>query len=473
MNYKGILFFLGIYSLFVSFFSFLNILYSFYFNFFLDLNSYVISLIISLSAGLIFCLLGRKYRKNIFLSDQIILIISSFIFLPLLICIPYFLSVYDISFLNSYFESLSGFTTTGFSVISDIQDLDEPLLMWRSSSQWLGGLFFLIAIIGTLGSKAIKIKPTYLLSTGNSGGNFYNNFNYNFFKILLIYFLSTIFIIFLLNLSNIRLFDSFNLAFTTISSGGFLPKNSLSDIITNNLQVLALSFSLLFPIFNFYLIYKIVTKQFNFQEYQEDLHLGTIVILLTLLFYFFIIPNEGLANVFLAVTSSLSTSGIAMYSSNLDLSLFFILLTVMGGSLISTSSGLKYIRLYILFKISYQEINKAVKPKNIFNQNLFHSEIKIDGQDSKIAFLVFISFIIAIFILSSILTLDNLSFENSFKLSILTLTNTVTSSLYGIENLSFFNLSNFTKVILMIFMIFGKIEIITALFLIKKFIFRE
>ena len=473
MNYKGILFFLGIYSLFVSFFSFLNILYSFYFNFFLDLNSYVVSLIISLSTGLIFCLLGRKYSKNISLSDQVILIILSFIFLPLLICIPYFLSVYDISFLNSYFESLSGFTTTGFSVIRDIQNLDEPLLIWRSSSQWLGGLFFLIATIGTLGNKAIKIKPTYLLSTGNSGGNFYNNFNYNFFKILLIYFLSTIFIIFLLNLSNIRLFDSFNLAFTTISSGGFLPKNSLSDIITNNPQVLALSFSLLFPIFNFYLIYKIVTKQFNFQEYQEDLHLGTIVILLILLFYFFIIPNEGLANVFLAVTSSLSTSGIAMYSSNLDLSLFFILLTVMGGSLISTSSGLKYIRLYILFKISYQEINKAVKPKNIFNQNLFHSEIKIDGQDSKIAFLVFISFIIAIFILSSILTLDNLSFENSFKLSILTLTNTVTSSLYGIENLSFFNLSNFTKVILMIFMIFGKIEIITALFLIKKFIFRE
>ena len=473
MNYKGILFFLGIYSLFVSFFSFLNILYSFYFNFFLDLNSYVVSLIISLSTGLFFCLLGRKYRKNISLSDQIILITSSFVFLPLLICIPYFLSVYDISFLNSYFESLSGFTTTGFSVIGNIQDLDDPLLMWRSSSQWLGGLFFLIAIIGTLGNRAIKIKATYLLSTGNSGGNFYNNFNYNSFKVLLIYFLSTIFIIFLFNLSNIRLLDSFNLAFTTISSGGFLSKNSLSDIITHNTQALVLSFGLLFPIFNFYLIYKIVTKQFNFQEHQEDLHLGAIVILLTLLFYFFVIPNEGLANVVLAVTSSLSTSGIAMYSSNLDLSLFFILLTVIGGSLISTSSGLKYIRLYILFKISYQEINKMVKPKNIFNQNLFHSKIKIDDQDSKIAFLVFISFIIAIFILSSILTLDNLSFENSFKLSILTLTNTVTSSLYGIENLSFFNLNSFTKVTLMIFMIFGKIEIIAVLFLIKKFIFRE
>jgi trk system potassium uptake protein TrkH len=66
-----------------------------------------------------------------------------------------------------------------------------------------------------------------------------------------------------------------------------------------------------------------------------------------------------------------------------------------------------------------------------------------------------------------------LSFENSFKLSILTLTNTVTSSLYGIENLSFFNLNSFTKIVLMIFMILGKIEIIAVLFLIKKFIFRE
>ena len=125
-----------------------------------------------------------------------------------------------------------------------------------------------------------------------------------------------------------------------------------------------------------------------------------------------------------------------------------------------------------MIKIYYQEIYNLVKPKNIFNRNLFHSEIKINDEDSKISFLVFISFIIAIFVLSSILTLDDLSFENSFKISILTLTNTVTSTLYGMENLSFLNLNAFTKVSLMIFMIFGKIEIIAVLFLLKKFIFR-
>ena len=473
MNYKSILFFLGIFSLLVSLFSILNILYSFYFDFIIDINSYLITFIISLAIGFLFRYIGRHHSKNFTLIDQIIFIVLSFLFIPLLISIPYFLSIYNIGLLDSYFESVSGFTTTGFSIIENIKNIDDPLLLWRSSSQWLGGLLFLLVTIGTIGSKQIKIKPAYLISGGASGRNFYNNFNYNFVKILLIYFSSTIFVIFLYNLVNIRLLDSFNLAFTTISSGGFIPTGNLSNILDSNLQIFVLSITLLFPIFNFFILFDIVTKQFTFKNHQEDLHLAILIVLLTLLFYFFIIPNEGFANVFFAITSSLSTSGITTYSSNFDLSLFFILLTIVGGSLISTSTGFKYTRLYILLKISYQEIYRLVKPINIIDKNLFNTESKIDDEDVKIAFLVFISFIISIFILSSILTLDNLPFENSFKLSILTLTNTVTSALYGLDNLSFFDLNSFTKVSLIIFMILGKIEIIAVIYLIKRFIFRE
>jgi len=173
------------------------------------------------------------------------------------------------------------------------------------------------------------------------------------------------------------------------------------------------------------------------------------------------------------VSCSVSTSGISAHSSNFDLSLFYILLTIVGGSLISTSSGFKYTRLYILLKVSYQEIYRLVKPINVIDKNLFNSEAKIDDQDVKIAFLVFISFIISIFVLSSILTLDNITFENSFKLSILTLTNTVNSTLYGLENVNFTDLKNFTKISLITFMILGKIEIIAVVFLIKRLIFRE
>ena len=402
MNYKSILFFLGIYSLLVSLFSILNILYSIYFDFIIDLNSYLITFFISLIVGSSFYYVGRNHSKDITLTDQIIVVVLSFILIPFLISIPYVFSIYDIGLLNSYFESVSGFTTTGFSIIENVENIDEPLMLWRSSSQWLGGLLFLLATIGTIGSKQIKIKPAYLISGGASGRNFYNNFNYNFIKILLIYFSSTIFVIFLYSLIDLRLLDAFNLAFTTISSGGFIPSNNLSDILKNNLQIFVLSITLLFPIFNFFLLHDVITRKFSFRNHQEDLHLGMLVTILTLFFYFFVVPNEGFANVFFAIISSISTSGITTYSPNLDLSLFLILLTIVGGSLISTSSGFKYTRIYILLKISYQEIYRLVKPINVIDKNLYNAEAKIDDQDVKIAFLVFISFIISVFILSSI-----------------------------------------------------------------------
>ena len=473
MNYKGILFFLGIFSLLVSIFSIFNIFYSIYFDFIIGLDSYLITFSISTIIGFLFCYLGRNHNKDISLADQIFFILLSFVLIPCLISIPYILSIYDINFLNSYFESVSGFTTTGFSIIHNVNNIDQPLMLWRSSSQCMGGLLFLLATIGTIGSKQIKIKPAYLISGGTSDRNFYNNFNYNFIKISLIYFSSTVFVIFLYSLIDLRLFDAFNLAFTSISSGGFIPNENLSNILINNLQIFVFSITLLFPIFNFFLMYDIITRQFSFRNYQEDLHLGSLIVLLSLLFYFFVIPNEGFSNVFFAITSSISTSGISTYSGNLDLSAFFILLTIVGGSLISTSSGFKYTRIYILLKTSYQEIYRLVKPINVIDKNLYNSEAKIDDQDVRIAFLVFLSFIISIFILSSILSLDYLTFENSFKLSILTLTNTVSSTLYGMDNLSFLDLNNFTKVSLILFMILGKIEIIAVVYLIKKFIFKE
>lgn len=187
MNYRGIIFFLGIYSLFISFFCLLNILYSIYFNFFSGISSYLFTLLISLSVGSFFYFVGKGYKKNISSADQVILIVLSFLLIPVLISIPYLLSSYNLNFLNSYFESISGFTTTGFSIIQNTKFIDEPLLLWRSSSQWIGGLVFLISLIGTLATKQVKIKPGYLLPGVNLGGNFYNNFNSNFILIFSIF----------------------------------------------------------------------------------------------------------------------------------------------------------------------------------------------------------------------------------------------------------------------------------------------
>ena len=117
MNYKSIFFFLAVYSILISFFSILNILYSIYFSFVLDLNSYLITLGVSLTFGISLYYLGHNYNKNITLIDQVTFIILGFIILPVFLSIPYYLSIYDISFIDSYFEAISGFTTTGFSII--------------------------------------------------------------------------------------------------------------------------------------------------------------------------------------------------------------------------------------------------------------------------------------------------------------------------------------------------------------------
>ena len=257
-----------------------------------------------------------------------------------------------------------------------------------------------------------------------------------------------------------------------MSSGGFLHKESLSLILKNNFQVLILSILLLLPIFNFYIFYKIFIKKVKMNEHYEDFHLATLVSILTLVLYFFFIPNENLSNVLLVVVSCLSNSGINMYSSDYDLSLLLLVVTMIGGSAVSTSSGIKYVRLYILTKISYLEIYKLAKPLNVFNRNLVSSNKIIDNEDLRISFFVFISFIFGIFLLSSILSFDNINFESSFKLSILTLTNTVSSNMFGIMDLNFYDLNTISKSTLMVFMIVGKIELIAILFLIKIFFLR-
>ena len=156
-----------------------------------------------------------------------------------------------------------------------------------------------------------------------------------------------------------------------------------------------------------------------------------------------------------------------------NISLFFLLLSIIGGSLISNSGGIKLMRIYILLKASSGEILKLVRPNNIINQNILFSNKKITSDYIKISFLIFISFFISLFILSGVLIFDDLNFETTFKISLLTLTNTTNSELYGVNNLNFINLLTSSKIALIIFMIVGKIELISIFLIIKRFFFKN
>ena len=148
-------------------------------------------------------------------------------------------------------------------------------------------------------------------------------------------------------------------------------------------------------------------------------------------------------------------------------------LTIVGGSIISNTSGIKPLRIFILLKSSFIEIIKLVRPNNIFNQYILYSDKKIDNDNIKLSFLVFISFFISLFILSGVLLLDNINFEIAFKTSVLTLTNTTTSNLYGLQNVDFSNLLTSSKIFLIIFMTIAKIELISVFLIIKQMFFKN
>ena len=236
------------------------------------------------------------------------------------------------------------------------------------------------------------------------------------------------------------------------------------------LQNITATLNLLISMLNFFLILNIFQKKIIIREHKEDLYLVLLSIIFVLLVYFN--HYDGL-DLIISVLSSLSNSGLSLISSDNNLSLYFILIATVGGSLISNTSGIKFTRIYILLKTASSEIIKLISPNSIINKNIFSSEKKISDDDIKVSFLIFISFFISLFILSGILIVDNIDFEKSFKLSILTITNTTTSQMFGMQDMEFGNLLTTSKLSLIIFMIIGKIELISIFLIIKKIFFKD
>ncbi len=470
MNFKRISYYLGLFCFPISILAFINILYSSYFDYFLNINSYIITLIVSFTIGLGLLFLGKKSEKKINFIEQLLLIILVYLLISILISLPFYLSNYQVTFLNSLFESISGLTGTGFSIFKNIKYLDPTLILWRSSSQWIGGLYFLFFLILIFSNKQFNYKMNDLTYSGDGNINSESNIKDLLFKIFILYSVLSFIIFLLLNISQVRMFNSLNLSMTLISAGGFLPNDSLDKIIQSNPQKLILIFSLLLSMLNFFLILNIFKKTVIIREHREDFYLIILSFIFILFVYF---NNYSGMNIIISVLSSLSNSGLSLISSDNNLSLYFILITVLGGSLISNTSGIKLARIYILLKTASAEIIKLISPNSIINKNIFNSEKRITDENIKISFLIFISFFISLFILSGILIVDNIDFEKSFKLSILTITNTTNSQMFGIENMDFANLLTTSKLSLIIFMIIGKIELISIFLIIKKIFFKD
>ena len=453
----------------ISVLSFFNIIYSYYLNLYLNLDTYYFSFIVSLIISISFYKIKTSENKpNIY--NKILTVFFGYILIPLVLSIPFYLSIYNLTFLNSFFESVSGFTSTGFTIFENIKHIDQSLILWRSSTQWIGGLYFLFSIIFLIDiyDESFKKTLTNYISFNSS------EILKQAIKIFFLYSGLTLLIFIILNIFSIRSFDSLNLAFTLISSGGFLPVNDLSNIIKENSQIMILSILMLSSFFSIFFGYNLFFyKKRDINFFYEDLHLIIyLVIVITVFFLFFSLNNDFLVNL-LSVSSSISNIGFSLNLEQSNLEFIFLILVIIGGSFFSTSSGLRFIKIYSLLKYSINQILSFSRPKNIFMNKLIFTKINFDFNEINKYFLTILIFILSLLILTSLLSLSDIEFENSFKLSILTLMNTVNSSIYGLNDFNFNNLHFLTKYTLIFFMIIGRIELLTILLLVKKFLFKN
>ena len=453
----------------ISILSFFNIIYSYYLNLYLNLNTYYYSLIVSFVISVIFYKL-KIQSKKISIFDKILTVFLGYLLIPLILSIPFYFSIYNLTFLNSYFESVSGFTSTGFSIFENIKHIDQSLILWRSSTQWLGGLYFLFSIILLIDIYDENFKKTLTNFISFDSSEIFKQA----IKIFFLYSILTLIIFLVLNIFSIRSFNSLNLAFTLISSGGFLPVNDLTSIIKQNSQILVLSLLMLISFFSIFFSYNLIFfKKKNVNFFYEDLHLIVYLIIIIAIFLLFFSFNKDFSVNLLSITSSVSNIGISLNNNQENLIFIFLILVIIGGSFFSTSSGLRFIKIYSLFKYSLNQILSFSKPKNIFMNKLMFSKIYFDFNEINKYFLTLLIFILSMFALTSFLSISGIDFENSFKLSILTLMNTVNSSIYGLAYFDFNNLHFLTKYCLILFMIIGRIELLTILLLIKKFLFKS
>jgi len=465
LQIKYLSFFFG----FISILSFFNLIYSYYLNLYLNLDTYYLSLFVSLAIGILFYRIKNAEKKTS-IFQKILTVFFGYITIPLILSIPFYFSIYNLTFLNSYFEAISGFTSTGFTIFDNIKHIDQSLILWRSTIQWIGGLYFLFSIIFLIDiyDESFKKTLTNFISFNSS------EVLKQAIKIFLLYSGITLIIFIILNLFSIRSFDSLNLAFTLISSGGFLPVNDLSNIIKDNSQIVILSFLMLTSFFSIFFSYNLILlKNKNINFFYEDLHLIIYLIIVLSIFFLFFSFNTNFLSNLLAVSSSMSNIGFSLDSDKNNLSFVYLILVIIGGSFFSTSSGLRFIKIYSLFKYSLNQILSFSRPKNIFMNKLIFTKINFDFNEISKYFLSVLVFILSLFLLTMILSISGINFENSFKLSILTLMNTVNSSIYGLQDFDFYNLHFLTKYCLIFFMVIGRIELLTILLLMKKFLFKN
>ena len=433
-------------------------------------QSYKYFLFIGLALALLGGLTVIKKPQNptMHIKDGFASTALSWIVLSLAGALPFYFSKSIPSFIDAFFETVSGFTTTGSTILVDIEALDKCMLFWRSFSHFLGGMgvvVFLLAIIPKLGGNN-SINLMKAESTGPSVGKSMPKLRTYAALLYSLYIGLTTIEFVLLLLGGMNVFDALTTAFSTAGTGGFSTYNdSMGHFDSYYLQTVVAVFMMLFGI-NFYIYILILTRKFKQILKSEELfiYLGIVIfatttIAINLLSYYDSF-REALHQSFFYVTSVLSSTGYAITDTNpwpaYSVSLILIL-TCIGACAGSTGGGFKVSRIIILFKEIKKEFMLIVHPRNVYTVKTDGKKVTHEVARSVSVYLTIYVFIIVI--TTILISFNGFDFTTNFTSVLATINNTGPGfSMVGSAG-NYSEFSAFSKIIFCFNMFAGRLEL--------------
>lgn len=418
-------------------------------------------------------ILHRPKNMRFYLREGFVTVALSWILMSVIGCLPFVINGDIPHFADALFEMISGFTTTGATVVSDVEGLTKGSLFWRSFSHWIGGmgvLVFLLAIVPMAGGSHMNLMKAE--SPGPSVGKLVPKVRQTAKYLYIIYFALTVIEVIFLLFGGMNLFDALTTAFGTAGTGGFAIWNDGFVSVSPYNQWVVTIFMLLFGV-NFGFYFLILTGKLRDALKFEEVRIYFIIVIASAVFIFINLwhfalyaPAEGIRHAFFQVASIITTTGFA--SANFDLwpetsRTILVILMFIGACAGSTGGGIKVSRFIIAFKSFIKEIISYLHPRSV-------KKIKVEGKplehETLRATNVYFMTYMVIFAVSVLLvSIENKDLVTNFTAVAATFNNIGPGlSLVGPMS-NFGHFTDFTKYILMFDMLAGRLEIFPMLLL--------
>ena len=471
-NYKTVFFTLGALQIILGLSMIVPILAQFFYN---QLDSgFISSGLVTIVFGVLFLLSNFDHDKKLNLPQAFLLTALSWLSIAVFGSLPFIFSEIELSITDAFFESMSGITTTGSTIITNLNETPKAILLWRGMLQWLGGIGIIVMAITLMPIMNIGGMQLFIISTSNTKEKILPKSKEISIRLIIIYLSLTLVCALFYKIFGMSFFDSIVHSMTTIATGGFSNYNeSIGYFNSSLIELTSIVFIILGSIpFIAYIKFLNGDKKIFLNDTQIKTFIKIVIFSILLLFFYLSIKNQSFFEVNLRaisfnVISILTGTGYVTQNfsdwGHFPL-IYFVILMFIGGCAGSTACGIKIFRVQILYQFISNQLKKIIYPRGIFKIKYENNNVDDKFLASIMSFIFL--YILIFFIITALLSTSGLNFITSLSAAATSISN-VGPGLGDIigPNGNFSQLSDVSKWILSLAMILGRLELFAVLVL--------